>query len=47
MQRLIDDPELRERLGRAARERSELFTASKIVPRFEQMYRQLAARPAG
>jgi glycosyltransferase involved in cell wall biosynthesis len=47
MQKLIDDPELRERLGNAARERSALFTASQVVPKFEQMYRRLVTRRSG
>jgi glycosyltransferase involved in cell wall biosynthesis len=47
MQRLIDDPQLRERLGRAAKERAKLFTASFSVPRFEQVYRQLIDKPIG
>jgi len=47
MQLLIDDSELRERLGRGARERAKLFTASKIVPRFEQVYRHLVVRKPG
>ncbi|MGH2346445.1 MAG: glycosyltransferase family 4 protein [Chloroflexota bacterium] len=38
MRRLIDDGELRERLGRAARERAGLFTADIVVPRFEALY---------
>ncbi|HEU5098939.1 MAG TPA: glycosyltransferase family 4 protein [Roseiflexaceae bacterium] len=41
MRQLIDDPELRERLGRAAREPAKLFTAGVAVPRFEQTYWQL------
>ena len=41
MRELIDNIELRERLGRAAREPAKLFTASFAVPRFEQAYLQL------
>ena len=47
MQLLIDNSELRERLGRGANERAKLFTASHIVPRFEQVYRQLVVRKPG
>jgi len=42
MRRLIDDRELRERLGRAAQARADLFAASAVVPRFEALYDQLA-----
>jgi glycosyltransferase involved in cell wall biosynthesis len=42
MQRLIDDGALRERLGRAARERAQLFTADAVMPRFEELYQELA-----
>lgn len=41
MQRLIDDEALRERIGAAARERVELFAASRVLPRFEALYREL------
>ena len=43
MQRLIAQPELRERMGRAGRERSALFTASVVLPQFERVYSQLVA----
>lgn len=43
IQRLVDDPELRERLGAAARERVELFAASRVLPRFEALYREVIA----
>jgi glycosyltransferase involved in cell wall biosynthesis len=39
MQALISSPEYRGFLGRAARIRAELFTANKIVPRFDLFYR--------
>ena len=42
IQELLDDPELRERLGRAARERSYMFTAHVAIPHFEQAYMKLA-----
>lgn len=38
MQRLIDEPELRERLGAAARERAASFSPAAVVPRFEVAY---------
>ncbi len=49
LQRLVEDSELRQRLGRAGQARAQLFTASAIVPRFEALYVQLAgahAQPA-
>ena len=36
--RLCADPELRRRMGEAARERAKLFSADAIVPRFESAY---------
>jgi glycosyltransferase involved in cell wall biosynthesis len=42
MQRLIDDPAYRDRLGARAAERAHDFTAERVVPRFEALYRQLA-----
>lgn len=39
MRNLIDDPQRREALGRAAAERARSFTAAVVVPRFEQAYR--------
>lgn len=44
MSRLIDDVELREGLGEAAAERAGLFTAERIVPRIEHLYRETVAR---
>ncbi len=38
MQRLIDDPELREELGRRAKRRASDFTAEKVIPQFEAFY---------
>jgi glycosyltransferase involved in cell wall biosynthesis len=38
MQRLIGDPDLRERLGATARERAASFSPAAIVPRFEAAY---------
>lgn len=39
MRELIEDPERREALGRAAAERAREFAAPAVVPRFEQAYR--------
>jgi glycosyltransferase involved in cell wall biosynthesis len=36
--RLLDDPPMRERMGRAARERVELFSPEQIVPRILDVY---------
>jgi glycosyltransferase involved in cell wall biosynthesis len=48
MQDLIDDAALRARLGAAARRRVALFAASRVLPRFEALYRELlAGRTAG
>ena len=41
MQQLIDDPELRDRFGKAGRERAELFTVEVAIPRLERLYAQL------
>ena len=41
MQRLIDDPDLRARLGAAASERVQRFSASRVVPQFEELYRDV------
>jgi glycosyltransferase involved in cell wall biosynthesis len=41
--KLLAQPELRTRMGRAARERAELFSASAVVPRIEQVYREAVA----
>ena len=39
MQRLIDEPELRERLGAAAAARqAELYTPGAVIPQYEQAY---------
>jgi glycosyltransferase involved in cell wall biosynthesis len=47
MRELIEDPERRERLGRAAAERARSFAADSVLPRFEDAYRTvLAAGPA-
>lgn len=38
MRRLIDDPELRDRLGEVARERSARFKADRWMPTLERLY---------
>lgn len=47
MQRLIEDEELRRQLGRAAQKRAKLFTCEIIVPRFVELYKQLAGNRGG
>jgi glycosyltransferase involved in cell wall biosynthesis len=42
MQRLIDDDDLRSVLGDGARTRVERFAASRVLPRFEDLYQQLS-----
>lgn len=41
MKALIEDPARREAMGSAARARAQEFTASSVLPRFEQAYRDL------
>jgi glycosyltransferase involved in cell wall biosynthesis len=43
MEELIRDPERREALGRAAAERAQQWTASAVLPRYEQAYREIVA----
>lgn len=43
MRRLIDDPALRERLGRAARERAARFTAGESIPAIEGLLATVVA----
>jgi glycosyltransferase involved in cell wall biosynthesis len=45
MQRLIDDPELRQRLGQAGCERVRDCTPDAVLPRFEALYEQLRGEP--
>lgn len=44
---LIEQPALRERFGRAAKDRAGLFTASIAVPQFERVYQLLIDRSTG
>jgi glycosyltransferase involved in cell wall biosynthesis len=46
MRTLIDDPELRGRMGLAARERARTFAAEAVLPRYEQLYRSMLAQEA-
>ena len=41
IQRLLDDPSLRERLGAMAKQRVVEFQARTVVPRIEQVYQEL------
>jgi glycosyltransferase involved in cell wall biosynthesis len=43
IRRLLADPALRQRMGRAAQRRVRQFRASAVVPRIEQVYRELIA----
>lgn len=45
MQRLISDPDRRERFGAAGRVRAQLFTPEVAIPRLERLYEQLVRRP--
>jgi glycosyltransferase involved in cell wall biosynthesis len=41
---LIESPELRAKIGERGRKRAhELFTAEKIVPRYESIYQRVLA----
>jgi glycosyltransferase involved in cell wall biosynthesis len=41
MQQLIDDPELRQRLGQAAMQSLSRFTPNEVLPLFEDLYHQV------
>jgi glycosyltransferase involved in cell wall biosynthesis len=47
MEDLIRDPERREAYGRAAAERAKDFTLETVLPRYEQLYRDVIAAAAG
>jgi glycosyltransferase involved in cell wall biosynthesis len=47
MKRLLDDKSLRERLGQAARQRSQDFRASVVIPRIEAVYQKLTKMAVG
>jgi glycosyltransferase involved in cell wall biosynthesis len=42
VRRLLADEDLRAGLGEAARRRARAFTASRVVPRIEAVYREVA-----
>jgi glycosyltransferase involved in cell wall biosynthesis len=44
---LIDDPERREAMGKAAAERAKNFAAPAVLPRFEQAYEEILAKGTG
>jgi glycosyltransferase involved in cell wall biosynthesis len=46
MVRLIEDTDLRDRLGAAAAVRAQRFTAEAVIPQFEQLYERVLARAA-
>ncbi|MCA1725633.1 MAG: glycosyltransferase family 4 protein, partial [Thermomicrobia bacterium] len=43
LERLLADPALREMMGRAAKRKAVEFTAERVVPRIERVYRRLLA----
>ncbi len=45
MERLIGDPELRSRMGHAAKQRVGQFQAGQVVPRVEQVYERVLVGP--
>ncbi|MGE5223996.1 MAG: glycosyltransferase [Omnitrophica WOR_2 bacterium] len=45
MQRLIDNPELREQLGKGGRNGSMQYMSDVVVPQFEQLYTQMVDGP--
>ena len=47
MTKLIDQAELRERLGLVAKERAKQFTAGIAVPQFEVFYQRVIHHSAG
>ncbi|EIV95668.1 glycosyltransferase family 4 protein [Frankia sp. QA3] len=45
IERLLADGDARARMGAAARERAREFTASRVVPRIEEVYREVVRGP--
>jgi glycosyltransferase involved in cell wall biosynthesis len=43
METLLADPDRRDRMGARGRELAERFTAAAVIPRLEQLYREVAA----
>ena len=46
MQRLLSEPELAKRMGAAGRSNAARYTAARVVPAFEALYRELLERSA-
>jgi glycosyltransferase involved in cell wall biosynthesis len=46
MRCLLDDPTLRERLGRAGRHSAQRFAAGAVLPRFEALYHEVTRHGA-
>jgi glycosyltransferase involved in cell wall biosynthesis len=44
LQRMLDDPTLRRRMGAAGRKRVEQFRGDRVVPRIERVYQQVRLR---
>jgi glycosyltransferase involved in cell wall biosynthesis len=44
IQRLLDDPNLRHRMGVAAQRRAMEFRAHEVIPRFERVYENVLRR---
>ncbi len=44
LKRLLDDPGLRERLGRAGQERAAHFTVENLLPQYEELIQRAAGR---
>lgn len=45
IQLLLDNPDLRERMGQAARRQANAFQAAVVVPKIEQIYQELLKKP--
>jgi glycosyltransferase involved in cell wall biosynthesis len=44
LERLVDDPALRARMGEAARLRAQRFSAGEVLPRLERIYETVTSR---
>lgn len=44
MQKMIDDLDLRQRLGRAAKEQVESYSPAVVIPQFEALYQKMVAK---
>jgi glycosyltransferase involved in cell wall biosynthesis len=47
MQRLVDNPQLSRQYGQAGYERAKAYTASVVVPQFEELYERVISRQSG